>query len=46
MKPILLDWLVQTGIGIKTTTYFKFMYPIDGGVNGTSILHVAVFGMN
>ena len=38
--------LAQMGAGIKTTTYFKLMYPIYTGVKEYGILRVAVFGMN
>jgi len=38
--------IAQIGIGIKTTTYFKLMYPIYTGVADYSILHTAIFGMN
>ena len=40
------DRLATIGIGIKTTTYFKLMYPIYSGVKDYGIIHVAVFGMN
>ena len=38
--------LVAYGIGIKTTTYFKIMYPIYSGVSEYGIIHIAIFGMN
>lgn len=38
--------LAKYGIGVKTTTYFKLMYPIYTGVKEYGILHIAVFGMN
>ena len=38
--------LARIGIGIKTTTYFKLMYPIYTGIKEYSILHTAVFGTN
>lgn len=41
-----LNRLAEIGMGIKTTTYFKLMYPIYTGVKEYGILHVAVFGMN
>ena len=40
------DRLIAYGIGIKTTTYFKLMYPIYTGVASYGIVHLAVFGMN
>jgi len=41
-----INKLVNYGIGIKTTTYFKLMYPIYTGVREYGIMHVAVFGIN
>ena len=38
--------LAQIGVGIRTTTYFKLVYPIYTGVLEYGILHTAVFGMN
>lgn len=41
-----LERIAEIGIGIKTTTYFKLLYPIYTGDDAYSILHMAVFGMN
>lgn len=41
-----VEYLVRIGMGIKTTTYFRLMYPIYTGVKEYYIVHVAVFGMN
>ena len=41
-----LTKLIAIGAGIKTTTYFRLMYPIYSGINNYYILHTAVFGMN
>ena len=38
--------LAEIGVGIKTTTYFRLMYPIYTGVKEYGIVHVAVFGVN
>jgi len=38
--------LVDYGIGIKTSTYFKLIYIIYTGVSDYSIVHTAVFGVN
>jgi len=46
MPKINEDRLVAYGIGIKTTTYFKLMYPIYTGIVDYHILHTAVFGIN
>ena len=46
MMKLTLDRIVEIGAGIKTTTYFKLMYPIYSGDDDYSILHMAVFGMN
>jgi len=40
------DRIAAYGIGIKTGTYFKLVYPIYTGVLEYGILHTAVFGMN
>lgn len=41
-----LDRIAEIGIGIKTATYFKLLYPIYSGDDAYSILHTAVFGVN
>lgn len=46
MVAVSLTKLVAYGIGIKTSTYFKLMYPIYTGVEDYSIMHTAVFGVN
>jgi len=38
--------LAKCGIGIKTSTYFKLMYVIHGGIDSISILHTAIFSVN
>ena len=41
-----LDRIAEIGAGIKTTTYFKLLYPIYTGDDSYNILHMAVFGVN
>ncbi len=46
MYKISEEKLAAYGVGIKTTTYFKLIYPIYTGDNAYYHLHTAVFGMN
>lgn len=41
-----VDYLVAIAMGVKTTTYFKLMYPIYSGVKDYGIMHIAIFGVN
>lgn len=40
------DKLITYGIGIKTATYFKLLYPVYSGDTKYYIMHMAIFGMN
>ena len=47
VRTVSIDYLAGIGLGIKTTTYWKLMYPIySDDEHQYGIVHIAVFGMN
>ena len=45
-EELILGRIAGLGIGIKTSTYFKFLYPLYTGIQEYGIAHLAIFGMN